>query len=330
MFAGVLGLCSQSVVDHALSARFIELMKPSATDIRRAKRAIMRFLDDGIAHRSPALLVAGADELGSPRDPSQLEVRFPIQPDPAQIREDDPAVAYVRARLAARWAIAELAATQLAIPVLDPGGSEPTDDLFSRDVISITIRYSGGAFGVHINLPRPAIEGAYIQSPLAASEPKWYLDPDVFSEDLADLELDDRAKRTLQESLEAFRRRLYLASAALLGVVSEAAWYQAAERLGKPGRLEAAFGEERTATIQKLVADHLRQKRVGSGTMPDELLANAALLRELRNYGVHRAKMRDDLDRYFNEEECGLLILRTHNYLVRLAGAVRLAMVKGS
>jgi len=39
-------------------------------------------------------------------------------------------------------------------------------------------------------------------------------------------------------------------------------------------------------------------------------------------------KTRDDLDRYFNDEECGLLILRTHNYLADLASAVREANAK--
>jgi len=41
---------------------------------------------------------------------------------------------------------------------------------------------------------------------------------------------------------------------------------------------------------------------------------------------VHPVKTRDDLERHFGEEECGLLILRTHNYLVRLAGAVTAAL----
>lgn len=115
------------------------------------------------------------------------------------------------------------------------------------------------------------------------------------------------------ESLSAFERGLYLSSAALLGVVSEASWYQAAERLGKPGKLDEAVRGERTAIVQQLVAAHLRQNRTASATTPDELLANAALLRELRNYGVHPAEVRDDLERYFGEEECGLLLLRTHN-----------------
>jgi hypothetical protein len=99
-------------------------------------------------------------------------------------------------------------------------------------------------------------------------------------------------------------------------------WYAAAERLGNPGRLEEEVRNERTARVQVLVAGIFRDRRAGAPTMPDELLANAALLRELRNYGVHPVKVRNDLERYFNEEECGLLLLRTHNYLVRLAAAV--------
>jgi hypothetical protein len=112
--------------------------------------------------------------------------------------------------------------------------------------------------------------------------------------------------------------------------VSEAAWYVAAERLGKPGKLEEEVRNERTANVQKLVAGILHERRAGSPTLPEELFANATLLRVLRNYGVHPAEQRDDLERYFNEEECGLLLLRTHNYLVRLSSAVEAAVQGGS
>ena len=104
--------------------------------------------------------------------------------------------------------------------------------------------------------------------------------------------------------------------------MSEAAWYVAAERLGKPGKLEEEVRNQRTANLQRLVAGILRDRGAGSPTMPDELLSNATLLRVLRNYGVHPVEVRDDLEGYFNEEECGLLLLRSHNYLVRLTAAV--------
>jgi hypothetical protein len=288
------------------------------------------FLDDDRAHRTPALLEAASNELGVRPVSGWPTIEFHTEPDPAQVRGDERALVSIRASLAARWAVAELAATQLVIPVMDPGGAEPTDDLLGRaDAPGVTIRAPHGSFGVPVNLPRPMLASAYVRSAHARLAHRWYLDPDIFYEDLADLELDVRARHALREALEAYRRGLYVASTALLGVVSEAAWYRAAELLGKPGRLAPAVREERTPTVQKLVADNLRQNKVGSSTLPDELLANAGLLRALRNYGVHPVKTRDDLDRHFNDEECGLLILRTRNYLAGLAGAVREAIAKG-
>jgi hypothetical protein len=61
------------------------------------------------------------------------------------------------------------------------------------------------------------------------------------------------------------------------------------------------------------------------GTAVDEVASFAALLRALRNYGVHPRRGHDNLERYFAEEECGLLILRMHHYLVELAALVQRA-----
>jgi hypothetical protein len=305
-----------------LSTRLEEVIRPTPTEVRRAKRSVMRLLDDGRAHRTAFLVISAAEDLGAPRAVNPVEVLFLEAPDPSRIATDNTTVVFVRGRIAGRCGLAELAEVGLAMPAVDPGGDEPHHDPFGEGDLRIGIGHPGGRFSVLIDAPRPALAQAYIRSPLTEKEPKWYLDPDVFSEELAPLSLDERARRALRESLSAFRRGLYLASAALLGVVSEAAWYAAAEGLGKPGRLEEEVRAERTAKVQELVAAQLRQRGAGSATLPDELLANASLLRELRNYGVHPAKSRDDLERYFAEEECGLLLLRTHNYLVRLAGAV--------
>jgi hypothetical protein len=106
---------------------------------------------------------------------------------------------------------------------------------------------------------------------------------------------------------------------ALLGVVSEATWYAAARKLGNPGStLERAVNDGATATVQKRVADILRTVP-DLGTAVDEVYSLAALLRELRNYGVHAVPIRDDIERFLSEEECGLMILRTHHYLAALA-----------
>lgn len=310
-----------------LGPRLAELIAPSATEVRRAKRAVMRVLDDGKAHRTAGLLYAVSAELGAQQEMDKLEIQFAERVDAAGISRHAPAVVFLRARLAGYRAIGELANQALIIPAVDPENEEPREERWTKEGrLRVGIRHPRGGFGVEVPADRPALAPSYLRSPVAEAEPKWYLDPDVFLEDLTDLELGERAGRALREALAAFRRGLYLAAASLLGVVSEAAWYQAAERLGKPGGLEPAVAQGATAKVQKLVADQLRSVKGNVPTAPDELLAHAVLLRELRNYGVHPAEVRDDLERYFAEEECGLLILRTHNYLVRLARAVRQAL----
>jgi hypothetical protein len=158
-------------------------------------------------------------------------------------------------------------------------------------------------------------------------EARWYLDPDLFAEEIAYLELTERAHRALREALSSFRRGLYLACASLLGVVSEAAWYAAGERIGTPP-IAKAIKADATNRVQKLVAEHLRGVRTLARrpTLPDELLAHAGILREIRNYGVHPREIRDDLERYFSEEACGLLLFETHHYLTALAGAAEEAV----
>ena len=55
----------------------------------------------------------------------------------------------------------------------------------------------------------------------------------------------------------------------------------------------------------------------------DELHAQAALLRQLRNYGVHpRPDETDHLDRYFSDSGAALLLMETYTYLTRLSDAL--------
>ena len=304
-----------------LAERLRALITPPRTDVLRAKRAVLSKFDDARAHTAAALLDAVSDTFGAMRDMERVEVQFLESPAPDLIEESTPAVLFLRARVAGMFAIAELATASVLEPAVPPPNNEESAHIrwLTDDAVGVGIKHPGDGYGVKVVLPRPALEQAYLRPTEGEA---WYRDPDLFLEELADLGLDDRAERALREALRAYSRGLYLAAASLLGVVSEAAWYAAAERLGKPGRLEEEVRSERTAKVQALVASILRERKAGAPTMPDELLANAALLRELRNYGVHPVHVRDDLERYFNEEECGLLLLRTHNYLVRLLAAV--------
>jgi hypothetical protein len=308
--------------EDELAQRFHALITPGRTDVLRAKRAVLAKFDDGGSHTSAALLDAVSDVFGTMRDMGRVEVQFLQDPDPDLVDGSTPAVHFLRARVAGMFAIGELATASIIEPALPPPSGEESTHIqwLTDDSIRVGIQHPGGGYSVSVVLPRPALEQAYLRP---SNGDAWYRDPDLFLEDLSGLKLDERAERALRESIRAFNRELYLAAASLLGVVSEAAWYAAADRLAMPGgKLEEEVRNERTAKVQTLVAGILRDRKAGSPTLPDELLANASLLRELRNYGVHPVKVRDDLERYFHEEECGLLLLRTHNYLVRLLAAV--------
>lgn len=122
--------------------------------------------------------MAAAEALGSPRDLDRVDIEFVEQPDPKRIQSDQTVVAFVRSRLAGRWAIAKLAAIELVLPAADPGGTESNHDRFAEGDLRVGIRDPGGGFGVLIDLPRPALAAAYVRSLATENGPKWFLDPD--------------------------------------------------------------------------------------------------------------------------------------------------------
>jgi hypothetical protein len=311
--------------EEELTERLRGLIAPRRTDVLRGKRAVLAKFDDGNVHTDAALVDAVSDALEAPRELGSTEIQFQEPAAPELIEESTPAVQFLRARVAGMFAVAELANASIIMPAIPPPSTLERVGIrwLTEETVTVGINEPGRNGSVGVPIPRPALEQAYLRPGEGES---WYRDPDLFLEDLSSLDLDERADRALRESLRAFNRGLYLAAASLLGVVSEAAWYAATAKLGPVGKLEEAVRQERTAQVQVLVAGILRERKAGAPTMPDELLANAALLRVLRNYGVHPVEQRDDLERYFNEEECGLLLLRTHNYLVRLSSAVDAAL----
>lgn len=150
----------------------------------------------------------------------------------------------------------------------------------------------------------------------------WFLDPDLFLEGTEGLGLGVQTKRALEECLNAYRRGLYLAAANLAGSVSEGAWYAAAKTLADENEW-AKMEDTGAAKLQTWVGNRLRQYR-DTKFIADELVAQANVLREIRNYGVHPGPPMGDLEKYFNQTECCMLLLSLHRYLVRLADACSL------
>lgn len=181
----------------------------------------------------------------------------------------------------------------------------------------------GTSSGVHLELYLPTLEPAYRLPHRLRGRETSLFDADLFLDDLEDLDLTTQTRQIAEEALQAYRRGLYIACASLLGALSEGAWYSLGERIrGVSGKLDDALDKDATAAVQKQLADRMRE--AVKGTTADELMSQATLLRELRNFGVHpRVAPRADLMEYFTEEGCGLLIMTTRRYLQKLSDVAR-------
>jgi uncharacterized membrane protein (UPF0136 family) len=150
----------------------------------------------------------------------------------------------------------------------------------------------------------------------------WGLSVDLVGEQVDPRLWGPRTARCLGEAVLAYRRGVYLGAASLLGAASEGVWYSAAAKLAERDKeLNCQYATHQTAALQGHVAELARQA-VKPRYRVDDVIVHAALLREIRNYGVHPRPEAGDIERYFTEEECGLLFLTTADYLKRLSSVL--------
>lgn len=296
---------------------------PSRVDVVRAKAMVLDALCNGIVvDRGVLQDVLATAEGTQPGTDNLIDILTPHSPAQS-VDEKLPFIRYLRFRVAGVEAVAELAARGLIVAI---GGELRLTGQFTfkhRTVEGSTTRTGS----VRTELQLPALAGAYRLPHSLLGSPPWFLDVDLFTEGLDDLPLSEHLRNILGEAFTAYRNGLFLACASLLGAVSEGVWYALAEGVAaEGGKLRQALEQDRTANVQKLFAEQLRRVP-RTGTVPNELLAHASMLREIRNFGVHpRQNPPDDLTGFFTEEACALLILNTHRYLTRLADlASRLA-----
>lgn len=310
---------------HSYGEQIEAIVQPSRVDIVRAKRLILDHVSDGLPHEANELVLRLplSEGMTAPYgNDNRLDVADPHQAH-LVINGSNPVLRHMRLQTAGMEALVELASEGLLIPTHRDSSKTPA--LTQATSISVQVQGSGSSYQVSQKVSQ--VMEAYVLPHRLRSVSPWPFDPDLFIESLGPVELEPRAERTLRQALEAYRRGLYLASAALLGAVSEAVWYWAGELVREESpKLAQALDSERTAEVQRLVVEILRKVKDLPRSLPDELLSTASLLRGLRNYGVHpRATEDHSLERHFTEETCGLLILNVRSYLARLVRSVRLA-----
>jgi hypothetical protein len=293
-----------------------EVVQPSRSDIVEAKRVLLSAVADGSAHSSDVLVRTLAESRGvaMPAERSRLDIPS-LEAMPETVTASHPIIENIRLQVAATEAVAELESEGILVGA-ERDSSKPWSPLVPYNV---PWSMQGTSSGVRLELQLPTLEPEYrLPHRLRDREPSLF-DPDLFLDGLEALALTAQTRQIAEEALQAYRRGLYIACASLLGALSEGAWYSLGERLrGVSGKLDDALDKDATAAVQKQLADRIREAM--KGTAADEILAQATLLRELRNFGVHpRVAPRADLTEYFTEATCGLLIMTTRRYLQKLS-----------
>lgn len=307
------------MADEELRSLVAQLVEPTETEVMRAKRLMLTLLDEGNTAHTDALLTALAAAEGLPNVAGEERLSFNEGEFSTVVTADNPLIRRERFRIASLEALGDLFVHGLVVAV---GTPLPAFDSTIR--IGFNTPSRGDSVAVSRPVPQPSSSAFRFPKHLAGKSP-LHLEPDLFIADLSSLALDPRTQRCIVEALSAYRRGLYLAAASLIGAASEGAWYAAADRLrARHASLTGLIGQERTAPMQVEIARIVREALPsGQKWRANDVETHAALLRALRNYGVHPTGTADaDLDHYFTAERCGLLLLNTYRYLIQLAELV--------
>lgn len=305
-----------------LEAAIRSHVSPSFTETVRAKMAIREIVADCEPHgiRELQRCLIEREGLPEPANRARLDVTS-AEAIGGVVHPEQPIIAAYRLALAAAEAVQDLVSQGVLVPVAEPPRYEDANPIVGGEAIRIPYQFGSVGTSVAIRSRLGHFAPAYHIAPRFEGQ-EWFFEPDIFTADLETLALDRRTRRCILEALAAYRQGLHLATASLLGAASEGAWYAAGEKLRHlDNQLDKALDEDRTAKVVNRVAELLR--RVPPRGEADELVSQASLMRQLRNYGVHpRGNETDYLERYFNESGAGLLLLETYSYLQRLDAAV--------
>ncbi len=259
---------------------------PSRTEVIQAKRHVLEVLEDRAAHRTGVLVICLS---GQPPSVDRDRLIVPqLDGVAAALAGDPPSIRWRRLLAAGYEAVAELAGERVIVASREPENGEPQEPNLSQ-YANLVVQYGGGSQQPRLRGALPLLAPAYrLAHHLLDTKAPALFDADLFVGGLDGLELDSRTRRCIAEALDAYQARLYLACANMLGAAFEGAWYAAGERLRTlDPRLSGPLDRELTAKLERLVAEIIRRDGKGDKTLADELLSQAALLRELRNYGVH-------------------------------------------
>lgn len=308
-----------------LSNQIIADIKPSMIDIEMAERAILEELSS-----SPLSDMQYADVSAIV---SRVHTRLRVEkwPVPAGIQEIQPDPNYIKTQLVTREALQRLHASGTLIAFGCPKQE--------AEAVLFRVFHSGGNGPIGDKIYLPAVYLAYhVATPFRVGQRFRLTSGDVYLSHINQARLPSRAKRCLRESVEAFKKGLYLSASIGVGAASESLWMSfgrlvLSKKLPGYPKLDELFkkgypnvGEVLKQTWNILISEcnpELKQIFPMRGEQDTFKNYTDGVL-ELRNYALHNEDADEDEPR-FTYEETGLLLLRSANYfnqLTRLMEAV--------
>lgn len=296
-------------MDEDARSRIYAAIGPSRNEVIAAKRRVLEVMWDRRPHHIGNLidLLVEDEHVPTPQHGDRIDLDA--------FDDSHPILRYVRLQTAVVEAISELDAQGFFVPV------HSGEHANIGQLLNIPWHRQGTSSGIDMSEGVPVLRHQHIRL-VHGLNPSYFpriYDHDLYLEALKDLEFDDRPRRCLYEALRSYRQGLYISCGSLLGAAGEAAWFSIGEAFRAESKTWADLLDRGSFTdLQKKLLPKMRP--LFPDTLIDELVSFASLLRRMRNYGVHPKGVDDAaVERYFNDETCGVLLVENHDYLVRLA-----------
>ncbi|GIG23334.1 hypothetical protein Cch01nite_40580 [Cellulomonas chitinilytica] len=306
-----------------------QFVVPTGRDLLEAREVILDELADGTTRHINDLTrsMNSRRSIGVPRYDEQLVIAYSDGAWPAPTGNEPPLVRK-RVEYAVRESLAGLLREGLVVPTVGSAYGEGTD--------SITVhRTTGGS-----STTGPvSFASRVVTFDLDRGNCRWRLASPTATHrallartDIAD-GLDDllgaRGTEVLREAVRCFYQGRFLAAVDLLAATSEAAWFGVASAAaGRDARLDTLVAQgEMVATVIERTTAVLASERILAPATRNDVRAQAARYRDLRNYGLHPVGDRDaDREDSFSEPGAAALFLTARRYLLQL-GEARTALL---
>lgn len=291
--------------------------QPTMLDVELAKRIILEELNSSAFSERG---VATSDVLIS-RVIADLHHEKGITPEGYTLIEPD--LNYVKWNIAAREAIQTLHASGIIVAIGLPAHYN------EEQVFHFTHPYGTNPTG---KVYYPVVAPRYRLAAAFRKEQNFRLTSgDTYLSYLDQSSLPSRTKRYLRESVEAFKRGLYLSATVAIGAASESLWMGFGsliinKKLAGFERLEREFNNSypNAGQVLTIVWDVLRSQCItelkqvfSTGGEQKAFKEHAERLLERRNYGIHSQDADED-EPLFTYNETGMLLVDSASYFNRL------------